>query len=252
MGKLDSKIAVITGAGQGVGRGIALAMAKEGAAVGVSDMNPETSIRTANEIEALGGRALSVACDVRQREQVQAAVAQTVKEFGTINILVNCAQGHRLGVLLQDTTDDDMALALESGLLGTFYFMQTCFPYLKEGGGKIINLGSAAGLEGSPRSAAYAAAKESIRGLTRVAAHEWGKYKINANVICPFANSPGMVEYGDDNPKVLSAMLMTTPLGRMGDCEEDIGRVAVFLASPDSDYITGHTINVDGGLVVLR
>jgi len=252
MGKLETKVAIVTGAGQGIGRGIALALAKEGAMVAVVENNADTCLRTANEIKALGCVALPVICDVRRREKVEAAVSAVVKEFGTIDILVNNAQATRDQVLLEDTTDDDMALALESGLLATFYFMQACFPYLKAKGGKIINIGSAAGLDGYAGWAAYAAAKEGIRALTRVAAHEWGKYRINSNDICPMANSPKMQSWGAAFPDLLNAMLALVPLGRLGDCENDIGRAAVFLASSDSDYITGHTLMVDGGHTILR
>lgn len=249
MGKLDGKIAIVTGAGQGVGRGIALALAKEGAAVAVTEMNPDTCLKTTNEIKAAGNRALSITCDVRRRKQVQAAVAATVKEFGTVHILVNNAQAMRNQVLLEDTTDEDMALALESGLLGTFYFMQTCLPYFKEHGGKVINLASAAGLNGSAGWTAYAAAKEGIRALTKVAAHEWGQYKINVNVICPLAHSPNWDKVGQS---ALQLTLGTVPLRRLGDSEVDIGPAVVFLASSDSDYITGHTMMVDGGQTILR
>ena len=252
MGKLDGKIGIVTGAGQGIGRGIALALAKEGAAVVITDMNADTCVGTVDEIKALGGRALAVTCDVRRREQVQAAVAAAVKEFGTIDILVNNAQDLRYDVALEDTTDDDMALALESGLLGTFYHMQACFPYLKEHGGKIINVASGAGLEGYPRLGAYTAAKEGIRALTKVAAHEWGQYNINVNAMCPLANSPKMQAWGEALPNELNAALAKVPLGRLGDCENDIGPAVVFLASSDSDYITGHTMMVDGGQTILR
>lgn len=122
MGKLDNKVAIITGAGQGIGRGIALAMVKEGATAVLAEINEDTCIRTANEIKALGGRALPVTCDTRRRDEVRAVVAAAAKEFGTVNILVTCAQSKRDDVPFEDTTDDDMALALESGLLGTFYF----------------------------------------------------------------------------------------------------------------------------------
>ena len=252
MGKLDGKIAIVTGAGQGVGRGIGLALAKEGAAVIITGRTYEKCLRTADEIKALGGRALPVVCDVGRREQVNAAVAATVKEFGAIDILVNSAQAKRDNVAFEDTTDEDMALALESGLLGTFYFMQACFPYLKQRGGKIINLGSAAGTEGAAGWTAYAATKEGIRAITRVAAREWGKYNINVNAICPLANSPNMQAWAETSPDMLNIMLMMVPLGRVGDCEQDIGPAVVFLASSDSDYITGHTMMVDGGQTILR
>jgi NAD(P)-dependent dehydrogenase (short-subunit alcohol dehydrogenase family) len=252
MGKLDNRVAIVTGAGQGIGRGAALALAGEGAAVVAVDVRPDTCSRTADEIKALGGRALAAPCDVSRRDQVKGVVAAAVKEFTTVDILVNVAQAMRNDVLFQDTTDEDMNLALGSGLMGTFYFMQECFPYLKEHGGKVINFGSAAGLEGHSGWTAYAAAKEGIRALTRVACHEWGQYKINVNAICPLANSPHMLEWGQTNPGMLDIIAAMTPSRRLGDCEKDIGPAVVFLASADSDYITGQTLMVDGGQTMLR
>jgi len=248
MGRLDDRIAIVTGAGQGVGRGIALALAKEGATVIVVGRTLEKCLRTVEEIEALGATANALACDTSRRDQVNAVVAATVEEFGTIDILVNNAQVARTGVPFEEVSDDDMDMALGSGFFGTFYFMQACFPHLKEAGGKVINLGSASGMTGQAGFASYAAAKEGIRALTRVAAHEWARYGINVNVICPFANSPGVEKLTEDAPDFAQQILSQVPIGRIGDCEADIGRVAVFLASTDADYITGQTINVDGGI----
>lgn len=250
--KLRGKVAIVTGAGRGIGRGAALALGKEGADIMAVDMNGEACVRTAQEVAGHGVRTLAVACNVSRREAVKAAVADCAKNFGTVDILVNAAQSMRRDVLLQDTTDEDMALALGSGLLGTLYFMQECFPHMKEHGGKIVNFGSAAGLEGHSGWTAYAASKEAIRAITRVACHEWGIYKINANVICPLAASPNMLSWGEDNPGMLDLIAGMTPLRRLGDCENDIGRAVVFLASSDSDYITGQTLMVDGGQAMLR
>lgn len=252
MGKLDQRIAIVTGAGQGIGRGAALALAKAGAAVVAVDLKEENCVRTVNEIKSIGGGGLAAPCDVSQRDLVKAVVAAAVKEFGTVHILVNAAQAMRNDVPFEDTTDEDMALALGSGLMGTFYFMQECFSHMKDHGGKIINFGSAAGLDGHPGWTAYAAAKEGIRALTRVACHEWGRHRINVNVICPLAGSPHMLEWGKANPGMLDLIAGMTPLRRLGDCEQDIGAAVVFLASPDSDYITGQTLMVDGGQTMLR
>jgi NAD(P)-dependent dehydrogenase (short-subunit alcohol dehydrogenase family) len=252
MGKLDGKVAIVTGAGQGIGRGVSLALAKEGGSIVLADMQEASCQRTANEIKAIGARALPVTCDVSRRDQAKAVVGAAVKEFGTVNILVNVAQAMRNDVPFQDTTDEDMALALGTGLMGTFHFMQECFPYMKKHGGKIINFASAAGLEGHSNWTAYAAAKEGIRALTRVACHEWGQFKINVNVVCPMAGSPHLLEWGKSNPGMLDLIVAMIPLRRMGDCENDIGRAVVFLASSDSDYITGQTLMVDGGQAMLR
>lgn len=252
MGKLDNKVAIVTGAGQGIGRAIATELVREGAAIVITEINEETCHKATEGIRALGARALPAVCDVRRREQVNAAVATTIGEFGTVDILVNNAQAMRDQVLFEDTTDEDMALALESGFYGTFYFMQACFPYLKRHGGKVINLASAAGTEGSAGWTAYAATKEAIRAITKVAAREWGRYQINVNAICPLANTPQMRDWQEAFPDQYAGMLKTVPLNRLGDPETDIGRAVVFLASSDSDYITGHTLMVDGGQTILR
>lgn len=252
MSKLSGKIAIVTGAGQGVGRGIALALAKEGVVVAIAEMNSASAVATADEIRALGGTAKSIQCNVRNRSDVNRTVEAVVQEFGTVDILVNNAVAVRPNIPFEETTDDDMALAWESGALGPFYFMQACFPYMKERGGKVINLSSAAGIEGMPGMAAYAACKEGMRGLTRVAAREWGRYKINVNIVCPFANSPGGLKWAEENPEQFKAVLTHVPLGRIGDCEQDIGHTVIFLAGPDSDFLTGNTIMCDGGMCVVR
>jgi NAD(P)-dependent dehydrogenase (short-subunit alcohol dehydrogenase family) len=250
MGKLNGKIAIVTGAGQGVGRGIALALAKEGATLMVVGRTLEKCVRTVDEITALGGRAKAMACDTSQRDQVNAVVAAAVKDFDTIDILVNNAQDARTGIPFDQVTDDDMDMALGSGFYGTFYFMQACFPHFKEKGGKVINFGSASGTSGNAGFAAYAAAKEGIRALTRVAAREWAKLGITVNTICPLANSPGVQQWVDSAPEISQQILAGVPMGRIGDCETDIGRAALFLASSDADYITGQTLNVDGGALI--
>lgn len=252
MAILKGKVAIVTGAGMGVGRGVALAMAKEGATVVIPEVNFDAATSTVEEIKGLGGRALAIACNVGKREEVDAAVAATVNEFGTVNILVNNAQWARPGVLIEDETDQGMDLTFESGLLGTFYFMQACFPYMKKAGGKIINFGSTAGIDGLEGMGAYAATKEAIRGLSRVAAHEWGKYNINVNVILPWADAPSWKRVQKDFPEMAAAAVAKNPMRRVGDCERDVGRVAVFLAGPDSDYVNCLNVTVDGGTAVLR
>ena len=161
-GKLTGKVALVTGAGRGLGRGIALELARDGASIVVAELDPETGRRTAAEIEAIGRRAIAVVTDVCRREQVNATVAAAEKAFGAIDILVNNAQIQRQQVNFEDTSDDDMQVVLGSGLMGTFYFMQACFPLLRRRGGKVINVASAAGLVGYAGWASYAVAKEGV------------------------------------------------------------------------------------------
>ncbi len=251
-GRLAGKSAIVTGAGQGIGQGVALALAKEGASIAVIDISGDAAAATLGLLTAIDARAIALTCDVRRRIDVDAAVAATVAAFGTVDILVNNAQASRTGIALEDVTDDDLDLALGSGLYGTLYFMQAAFPYLKARGGKVINFGSGAGLEGQRGQTAYAAAKEAIRAVTRVGAREWGRHKINVNAICPAAASPGLLKWKDEFPEMFEKSLRQVPLGRVGDCEKDIGRAVVFLASEDSDFITGMTLMVDGGGYFLR
>ncbi|HQR02787.1 MAG: SDR family oxidoreductase [Proteobacteria bacterium] len=252
MGKLDGKVALITGAGGGIGQGMALAMAKEGADIAVVELNAEAAAKTVELVRALGRKAVAITCNVGVRAEVDAAIGTTVRDLGRLDILVNNAHASRPGITLEAVTDADMALSMNSGFYATWYMMQAAFPYLSKAGGKVINFGSGAGINGMWGQTAYAAAKEAIRGMSRVAATEWGRYKINVNVICPVAESPGVKKWKEELPEQYEASLARVPMGRYGDCERDIGRAAVFLASPDSDFITGQTLMVDGGATFVR
>jgi NAD(P)-dependent dehydrogenase (short-subunit alcohol dehydrogenase family) len=245
MALLDGKVAIVTGGGRGVARGVALELAKAGADVAIVEIDPDNAKKVALEIEDLGRRSIAVVCDVSRRDEVDRAVATTVTELGGLNILVNMAHYLKLGFdkPLIDITEEDFQNQLGAGLMGTFYFMQAAYPHLK-GGGKIINTASAAGIQGYARMAAYAAAKEGIRGLSRVAAREWGVDGINVNIVCPsMLTTPGM---HNRKERGMTTDYSTRPIPRPGR-EEDTGRAVVFLASEMSDYITGETIMVDGG-----
>jgi len=252
MGRLDGKVAIVTGAGQGIGRGIALTLAREGARVAVVDINPDTAASTAKEIEARGGRAVDIRCDVGVRADVDAAIAAAAKQFGAIDILVNDAQRIIGEIKLEEMTDEVVQQSMQSGFMGTFYFMQGCFPYMRARGGKIVNVGSAAGTEGMARWGAYAATKEAIRAITRVAAKEWGQYQINVNAICPASMTPAIEAWMKTNPDDFKASLARMPLRRYGDPENDIAPVVLALVSSDFNYVTGQTIMVDGGAAMLR
>ncbi len=243
---LDGRVAIVTGAGQGVGRGIALAMADAGACVVLAGRTVSKCETVQAEIDERGGTAISVRCDVKVQADIEATVAAAVAEFATVDILVNNAQEVVRGPLL-DVTDEDMAASWESGPLASLRFMQQCHPHLKQGG-VIINLGSRAGVKPDPiRCGPYAAAKEAIRVLTRTAAWEWAEDGIRTVAILPLAQSPALEDFSKTDAEAYARSLSFIPMGRFGDAEVDIGKVAVFLASDDAGYLTGLTIPIDGG-----
>jgi 2-hydroxycyclohexanecarboxyl-CoA dehydrogenase len=245
-GRLDDKVAIVTGAGQGLGRGIALALAGEGAAVTLVGRTAAKLDAVAKEIADLGGSTLAVACDVGEREAVVAMVEQTASAFGTVDILVNNAQDS-VQRSLEHTTDADVELAYRTGTLATLYAMQACLPYLRRRGGSIVNLGSSTAVSGDATFGSYAMAKEAIRGLTRVAAREWGRDGIRVNTICPAAMSPAAERWSAAHPDDFAQVLKSIPLRRMGDALTDIGGAVVALVSDDLRFLTGATLMLDGG-----
>ena len=251
MPRLDDKVAIVTGAGQGVGRGIALALAAEGARVVVVGRTLEKVERVAKEIADRGGSALPVRCDVTLRADVDTLVTSAVEAYGTVDILINNAKSSSQG-RLENITAEDIERNFGSGPVAALWCMQACLPYLQDRGGTIINLGSSTGVQGDPGFGAYAMAKEAIRGLTKVAAREWGRHGITVNVICPAAESPASEAFFGAHPEHLTRIERETPLGRFGRSEEDIGRACVALASEDLGYLTGATLMLDGGRCILR
>ena len=251
MSSLNGQVALVTGGGQGVGLGIAQALAAAGAHLVITGRD-EGKLRTAAATIAKHGvEVLTVVADGRQRASAQQAVATAVARFGRLDVLVNNAQSSVPGIALEDLTDEQIAMTLESGLLATLYFMQAAFAHLKERGGSIINLGSREGVIGGKGFGIYAATKEGVRGLSRSAAREWGRHGIRVNVINPAALSPAAITYLEQHPDYARQLAAGIPLGRLGDPAADIGPVAVFLASAESRYLTGQTLNADGGQVML-
>ena len=262
MGFLKGKTAIITGGGRAVlsdgscgsiGYGIATAYAKEGANLVLTGRNVQKLTDAKEELESkYGVKVLPVQADVNagvdNEAVVNHVVEEAIKEFGRIDVLINNAQASASGVTLADHTTEQFDLAIYSGLYAAFYYMKACYPHLKETKGTVINFASGAGLFGNFGQCAYAAAKEGIRGLTRVAATEWGKDGINVNVICPLAWTAQLENFEKAYPDAFKANVKMPPMGHYGDVELEIGRPCVQLASPDFKYMSGETITLEGGM----
>lgn len=263
MGLLKDKTAIITGAGRAVlsdgktcgsiGYGIATAYAKEGANIVITGRNVKKLEDAKEELERLYGvKILAVQADVSASSDneavVQHVIDETIKEFGHIDVLINNAQASASGVPLASHTTENFDLALYSGLYAAFYYMKACYPYLKETKGTVINFASGAGLFGNYGQCSYAAAKEGIRGLSRVAATEWGPDEINVNVICPIAWTAQLENFKNAYPDAFKANVKMPPMGHYGNPETEIGRVCVQLAQPDFKYLTGETLTLEGGM----
>lgn len=258
--KLEGKVAIVTGASRGIGRGIAIAFADAGAHVMVVSRGQEGIDKVVDEIGARGGQATGLVCDVSDREAIRRTVARTAELHGRIDILVNNAQGcgsaaNPAGstVLrpLEELPEEEWDYNILTGATGSLRFMQAAFPYLKaSGAGRVINFGSMWGQIGYEGAAAYNAAKEAIRALSRTAAREWGKYGITVNVINPVIYTDLMANFEKVAPDAVASMIEQIPMRRVGDPLEDAGRIATFIAGPDAAYLTGMTFQVDGGFLM--
>lgn len=262
MGILEGKVAIITGGGRSVlqdghcgsiGYGIATAYAKEGANLVLTGRNEKKLQDAKEELERLYKvSVLAIPADVSASSDNEAVVKhvieQTISQYGRIDVLINNAQASASGVPLFEHTTEQFDLAMYSGLYAAFYYMKACYPYLKESKGSVINFASGAGLFGNYGQCAYAAAKEGIRGLSRVAATEWAKDGINVNIVCPLAWTAQLEQFQQAYPEAFKQNVHTPPVGHFADAEKEIGRVCVQLASPDFKYMSGETITLEGGL----
>ena len=263
MGFLTGKTAIITGAGRAkpladgsagsIGYGIATAYAKEGCNLVITGRKLEKLEAAKEELERLYGiRVLALQADMNPMADneavVQDVVAKAMEAFGRIDVLINNAQASASGVPLAEHTTEQFNLAMYSGLYSAFYYMKACYPHLKETKGTVINFASGAGLFGNKGQCSYAAAKEGIRGLTRVAATEWGPDGINCNVVCPLAWTAQLEQFQQAYPEAFKANVHMPPMGHYGHTELEIGRVCVQLASPDFKYMSGETLTLEGGM----
>ena len=248
MKRLEENVTIITGGGKGIGYGLAQAFAEAGSNLVITGRTLSRLESAKQRLEAeYGVKVLPIVADGADEAAIKDVVAQTIDTFGKINTLVNNAQVSKSGLPLIEHTKEDLDLSIHSGLYAAFFYMRECHPYLKESKGSVINFASGAGLFGKLGQSSYAAAKEGIRGLSRVAAAEWGPDGIRVNVICPLAMTESLMEWKDNYPDLFAKTIQGIPLGRFADPKDDIGRVAVFLASEDAHYITGETITLQGG-----
>lgn len=246
---LEGKVVLVTGGASGIGGAVTRTFVKRGAKVLALDINRDAGAALVAEIggddvEFLGG-------DVADPATGPAAVARVVERFGRLDALVNNAQASGQAPFLEHT-QDMWDLAFGTGLLATRNFLLAAHEELKKARGAVVNFASGAGLEGQPTQASYAAAKEAIRGLSRVVANEWAQDGIRVNVVCPMAMTEGVVNWKNAYPDMFAEAEAKVPLGRFGDPETDVAPIVAFLCSDDAQYLTGQTVMADGGAIKLR
>ncbi len=249
-GRLDNKIALVTGAGSGIGRATALVFAREGAKVVVADIVVEGGQETVQQIEAAGGEAIFVKADVSQAADVEALVAKTVETYGRLDCAFNNA-GIEGGVKPTiDCTEEEFDRTIAVNLTGVWLCMKyELQQMLSQGGGAIVNTASVAGLVGFPGLPDYVASKHGVVGLTKTAALEYAKSGIRVNAVCPGVIQTPMVERGAQlSPGFDELAVSMEPVGRFGQPSE-IGEAVVWLCSDAASFVTGHPMVVDGGLV---
>lgn len=248
--RLAGRTAIVTGAGQGVGLGIARRLAAEGANVVIAARRAATGEPAAESIRAAGGSAICIVTDITRRADVQACVDEAVRRFGGLEIMIHnavagAATVHRLETVEHDTWD----LLSRTAMWGSFYCAQIASPHLRRAGvnGRLILITSPSGIEGSHTLPLYSPVKGAQRAMAKSLAREWGRHGVTVNCIGPVAETPALTRAFESNPQLAGRLAARTPLGRIGDAETDIGAAAAFLASDDAAYITGQTLIVDGG-----
>jgi NAD(P)-dependent dehydrogenase (short-subunit alcohol dehydrogenase family) len=247
-GRLAGKVAIVTGAGQGIGAAIAEAYAREGAKVLITGRTLEKLDAVAGRIRDRGGEAVAMQATAGEREHSAAVVGRIIADWGRIDVLVNNAWGGGRISRVEQKTDELLHGAFAVGYFGPFWAMQAAFPHMRaQRWGRIVNLCSLNGVNAHMGTVEYNAAKEALRSATRTAAREWAGTGIVCNVICPAAKSASFRQVMAEHPELVAAADASNPMGYIGDPYDDIAPVALFLASEDCRYVTGNTLFVDGG-----
>jgi len=248
MKTLDNRVAIITGAAGGIGRGVVQRFADEGALLVLADIKTGDVQDLARTLVDAGSRAIGVGCDVANEDDITRVIDAAIAEFGQIDILVNLAQGGLADhTYLDGTTAADAASSMLTGPIQSMLFMQKCLPYMRERGyGRIINTGSHAALTGLPGFAPYAMAKGAVQALTRSASQEWGQYGIVTNTFVPILRTPAY-DTTEQGRATIDQITRDVPVGKFGTAYDDGSPVLVFLASEGAGYINGQTISADGG-----
>lgn len=244
--RLEQKVAIVTGGIGGIGQGIVRHFLDEGAKVLVVDIAPQSDGEQRVADLAQGRDAAYLERDISDPANADGIIAEAVSRFGKLDVLVNNAHASKQAPILE-TTQEMWDLSLGSGMYATFHLMRAAHPHLRATAGSIVNFASGAGITGLPNQVTYAAAKEAIRAMSRVAAHEWAADGIRVNLVSPVALTPGIQGWAKQFPAEYEAVVQGVPLGRLGDPQDDIAPVVAFLASDDSRYVTGQTIMTDGG-----
>jgi 2-hydroxycyclohexanecarboxyl-CoA dehydrogenase len=251
--KLEGKTAIVTGAGRGIGRAIALALAREGCQVGIADLLADSARAVAAEVEALGVKGLSLPADLTRRADVTRMAQEAQAQFGQVDILVNNAGWDRMGLFLE-TDEDTWDRIIAVNLKAMLYVCKAVLPSMvARGAGKVVNIASDAGRVGSSGEAVYSATKGAVIAFSKALAREMARHRITVNAVCPgLTETPLLQSLRDQSPKmerILEAVTRATPLGRVASPEEIAGAV-VFFASPEADFVTGQTLSVSGGLTM--
>lgn len=252
MSNLKHKVAVVTGASAGLGRGIALRLASDGANLAICARGESALDEVAQELRARGAEVYAQVCDVSKPDELQNFIQQAAELSGSIDILVCNAAAIPWPKPLDEYLETDWQAAIDTGVSATFHTMREAFPFMRDRGGRIITMGSIGGVRGVKGAGGYAATKAAIIGLTRVAANDWAQHGITANCVLPMGMSKAWADLLASLPEGTDTFeavhMRRNAVGRPGDAENDIGPVVSFLGSDDSRYVTGAVIPVDGGL----